>query len=399
MKIAIRYLMQQPYMNHVKILCGENLLGNVVEGISFLEGNFNNIVMQKNTMILTDTASLLKMSKTELTQLLRLYTTLKISAICLKSNAGPISPENFPADISRYHIPFLLLPEDTVISAVINGINYELIYMNAYDLTHSYEDNFIQEMIFAEQDAKMMERQARMMGIRVNELLCVIMIRPAKNLKIGDFMKQCKTAWGASSFACTRNGSVLLIGRLLTQYETANRTFCDMAARMLETLQQKYPATRLFIGVGHCHKKIADLRSSYYQAKTALLAAMSHSFHNHIVYYDQLGIYKILFDIRNRDNAYSIRNELITPILDYDKAHQTDFYNTIRVYLDHFCSIQETAAAMVLHYNTVRYRIQKIKEELGWDLYSMETCVNLAVGMKLNEFLIDEETFATKEKL
>ena len=127
-------------------------------------------------------------------------------------------------------------------------------------------------------------------------------------------MQQCKTAWGASSFACTRNGSVLLIGRLLTQYEAANHTFCDMAARMLETLQQKYPATRLFIGVGHCHKKIADLRSSYYQAKTALLAAMSHSFHNDIVYYDQLGIYKILFDIRNRDNAYIIRNELIIPI-------------------------------------------------------------------------------------
>ena len=190
-----------------------------------------------------------------------------------------------------------------------------------------------------------------------------------------------------------------MIGRLLTQYEAANHTFCDMAARMLETLQQKYPATRLFIGVGHCHEKIADLRSSYYQAKTALLAAMSHSFHNDIVYYDQLGIYKILFDIRNRNNAYIIRNELITPILDYDKAHQTDFYNTIRVYLDNFCSIQETATAMVLHYNTVRYRIQKIKEELGWDLYSMETCINLAVGMKLNEFLIDEETFNTKEGL
>ena len=150
-------------MNHVKILCGENLLGNVVEGISFLEGNFNNVIMQKNTMILTDTASLLKMSKSELTQLLKLYTTLKISAVCLKSNAGPINPEDLPADIRRYHIPFLLLPEDTIISSVISGINYELVYVNAYDLTHSYEDNFIQEMIFAEQDAKMMERQARMM--------------------------------------------------------------------------------------------------------------------------------------------------------------------------------------------------------------------------------------------
>mgnify|MGYP007015031559 CR=1 FL=1 len=206
-------------------------------------------------------------------------------------------------------------------------------------------------------------------------------------------MKQCKTAWGASSFACTRNGSVLLIGRLLTQYETANRTFCDMAARMLETLQQKYPATRLFIGVGHCHEKIADLRSSYYQAKTALLAAMSHSFHNHIVYYDQLGIYKILFDIRNRDNAYSIRNELITPILDYDKAHQTDFYNTIRVYLDHFCSIQETAAAMVLHYNNSPLPDPENKRGAWLGSVQYGNLRQSAVGMKLNEFLIDEETF------
>lgn len=68
--------------------------------------------------------------------------------------------------------------------------------MNAYDLTHSYEDNFIQEMIFAEQDAKMMERQARMMGIRVNELLCVIMIRPAKNLKIRGFYEAVQNCLG-----------------------------------------------------------------------------------------------------------------------------------------------------------------------------------------------------------
>ena len=136
-----------------------------------------------------------------------------------------------------------------------------------------------------------------------------------------------------------------------------------------------------------------NLRNSYFNAKTALLAAISDSFQKDVVYYDQLGIYKVLFDIKNRENVYALRSEILGPIIKYDDEHQTDFLGTISTYLDSFCSVQDTAKKMTVHYNTIRYRIQKIKEELGWDLFKMEDCTNLAIGIQLNHFLTDEETF------
>lgn len=391
MKVTIEYLIQQPYMNNAKVLCAENRLGNVVEGISFLEGSTDHLMLLKNTMIVSDTASFLKMPETELKKLLEVYSKIRVSAICLKSNVDKPDLHTIAALSGKWNLPVLLLPEDTILSAVISGINYEFLYTNGYDLTHSYEDNFIQEMIFAEQDTKMMLRRARMMGIRVDEFLCVVMIMPSRNADIYEFLKQCKAAWGASSLACSRNNMVMLIGRLTVQYELANQIFCEMAESMAGKLRQKYPAIRITIGVGHCYSNVVNLRNSYFNAKTALLAAISNSFQKDIVYYDQLGIYKVLFDIKNRESAYAIRSEIIGPILAYDDEHQTDFLRTISTYLDSFCSVQDTAKKMMVHYNTIRYRIQKIKEELGWDLFQMEDCTNLAIGIQLNHFLANEE--------
>lgn len=394
MKVTIEYLIQQPYMNNVQVLCSKNRLKNVVDGISFLEGSLNRLMLLKNTMIISDTASFLKLPEAELTALLEVYSKTRISAVCLRSNVDRADLHMITSLAGKQNIPVLLLPEDTIISSVISGINYEFLYTNGYDLNHSYEDNFIQEMIFAEQDTKMMVRRARMMGIRVNEFLCVIMIMPSKDMDINEFMQQCKAAWGSSSLACTRNNSVMLIGRLTVQYELANSIFCEMAENMAQKLHQKYPNIRINIGIGHCYANVVNLRNSYFNAKTAILAAISNSFQKDVVYYDHLGIYKVLFDIKNRESVYAIRSEIIGPIVKYDREHQTDFFNTISTYLDCFCSVQETAKKLTVHYNTIRYRLQKIKEELGWDLFRLEDCTNLSIGIQLNHFLTDEETFA-----
>ena len=393
MKVTIDYLIQQPYMNNVKVLCAENRLGNVVEGISFLEGNLQHLMLLKNTLILSDTGSFLKIPEAELEKIMEAYSKIRVCGILLRSNVDKAALHSLTNAAGRYNLPVLLLPEDTIMSSVISGINYELLYISGYDLTHSYEDNFIQEMIFAEQDTKMMLRRARMMGIRVNEFLCVILIMPSKNVDIYEFMHQCKAAWGSSPLACTRNNSVMLIGRLTVQYEQANKLFCTMVENMAQKLRQKYPGIRINIGIGHCHPNVVNLRNSYFNAKTALLAAISDSFQKDVVYYDQLGIYKVLFDIKNRENVYALRSEILGPIIKYDDEHQTDFLGTISTYLDSFCSVQDTAKKMTVHYNTIRYRIQKIKEELGWDLFKMEDCTNLAIGIQLNHFLTDEETF------
>ena len=60
MKITIEYLIKQPYMNNVKVLCAENRLRNVVDGISFLEGNINRLMLLKSSHIAFDSSLPLK---------------------------------------------------------------------------------------------------------------------------------------------------------------------------------------------------------------------------------------------------------------------------------------------------------------------------------------------------
>lgn len=49
-------------------------------------------------------------------------------------------------------------------------------------------------------------------------------------------------------------------------------------------------------------------------------------------------------------------------LVEYDKLHDTDFYQTLYTYLNCMQSIPRTAAQMGIHVNTLRYRIEKIKE-------------------------------------
>jgi len=393
MKVTVQYLINQPYMDKATVLCCEKKLANVVDGINFLEYPKENLTMLKNTMIITDGSMLEKLTDAEFINLMKMYNTIRVAALCIRAKAEDDVLKKAVAEAIKVNLPVLLLPEDTIVSTIISGVTYEILYANGYNLSSSYESNFFQEMIFTEQDPQMIVKRARMMGVRVNEYLCVILIRPSKPVDIVEFTYQCKNAWGASSFATSKNGYIMLIGRLTCQYSMVNQLFSEMAEKMRERLEEKYKNVKMCIGVGHCYESVANLRRSYYSAKTAMITAVSNTFQKNMVVYDQLGIYKILFDIRNREDISKMREETVDRIREYDREHSAEFYNTITTYLDSFCSVQETAKRLFVHYNTIRYRISKIKSVFGWDLFSMEDCINLAISLRIDKFLIDEDSF------
>ncbi|WP_298228393.1 helix-turn-helix domain-containing protein [Gryllotalpicola sp.] len=49
------------------------------------------------------------------------------------------------------------------------------------------------------------------------------------------------------------------------------------------------------------------------------------------------------------------------------KAHSTELLGTLRAYLDNGRSLEATARELFVHPNTVRYRLKRISEIIGWD--------------------------------
>ncbi len=67
----------------------------------------------------------------------------------------------------------------------------------------------------------------------------------------------------------------------------------------------------------------------------------------------------------------------------HDVAHETDYLNTLRLYLDNSLNAVQTAKQLYIHRSTFLYRLEKIGEMTGIDLDDRETRLYLSLSFRL----------------
>lgn len=90
------------------------------------------------------------------------------------------------------------------------------------------------------------------------------------------------------------------------------------------------------------------------------------------VTYEQVKPYDLINQIP-RSSLINYCNQRVWELYQHDKLHETNYFNTLHVYLQTNHSIKATASYLYLHRNTINYRILKIKElfKIDLDNYSM----------------------------
>ena len=73
----------------------------------------------------------------------------------------------------------------------------------------------------------------------------------------------------------------------------------------------------------------------------------------------------------------------ISCLLDYDKENQTDFLDTLMVYLECERNYADTARALFIHRNSLLYRIQRIQALTGLDLDDPSIRLHLILSLKM----------------
>lgn len=79
------------------------------------------------------------------------------------------------------------------------------------------------------------------------------------------------------------------------------------------------------------------------------------------------------------------RDRMLGPILDYDRAHNSELEVTLEAFLRASASWTRCAAAMHIHVNTLRYRISRIEELVGRPLSLLETQADLLLALDLRD--------------
>ena len=91
-----------------------------------------------------------------------------------------------------------------------------------------------------------------------------------------------------------------------------------------------------------------------------------------IVRFDDMGIFRILMSVEDKQLLKEISEELLSPLIERDKDRNSNYIETLDSYLRNDGSIQAVSAEMFTHRNTVIYRIKNIKSILNTNFDTLD---------------------------
>jgi len=127
---------------------------------------------------------------------------------------------------------------------------------------------------------------------------------------------------------------------------------------------------------------------AFEEAKNIYSSSCISNCTDEIITWNELGIYSILTLLRPSTNMKKFLKKYISPLKKHDSEHNTQLLETLKTYFISGNSIKETAANMFLHYNTILYRMEKIKKVLNIEMNNNEELLELNIAVKLNSINI-----------
>lgn len=137
------------------------------------------------------------------------------------------------------------------------------------------------------------------------------------------------------------------------------------------------------IGIGNYKENLLDVNLSFIEAKKAVRISRLINKEDSTVIYSEMGAYKLLYKITVDQEMKEFCDEYLWPLIDYDRENNTEYIRTLRALVDNDWNLKATADKLYIHYNTMKYRFEKICEILNINLKDKENKFSMELALKL----------------
>lgn len=171
--------------------------------------------------------------------------------------------------------------------------------------------------------------------------------------------------------------------------------FCNMAeskikertADFINRLQCKpFSGFQLscYIGIGQAANSVCGLGECYDQAERVKSLQKKRGKINTTLSYSEIGLYKLLFSVKEEllEEYYA---ETLGRLQSYDHMNETDYLYFLKKYFELGCSIQDAAAELHLHRNSVAYKLRKIEEIIKLSVNAPYDRTKIMVALMIQE--------------
>ncbi|MGB9859890.1 MAG: PucR family transcriptional regulator [Moorellaceae bacterium] len=154
-------------------------------------------------------------------------------------------------------------------------------------------------------------------------------------------------------------------------------------SEIIKKIRQNLSRWVVTTGIGRPGKGVAGLRKTYREAKIALELGQLIFGPAKDILYDSLGVYGLLLGQAGPEEQKHFVRGIIGPLHSYDSSKGGELLKTLELYFRTNCNIKKTADLLYTHYNTVLYRLNKVKQLTGFDPDDPEQRLTLQTALRL----------------
>lgn len=292
-------------------------------------------------------------------------------------------------------------------NAIIN-LQYEFLSEFAQDeVKKKYQRDLIHNILNGLLSSKEMTEAAAQLGMKESHTYRVVDFHTIKNNVQSKYTKEQLHEVGVIEGELKHLLPDALIYRnmdqiVMIQQVDSNQTELEYQKEMEEvedviqrSILYRKKDTDFQIGIGKSVEGYQRLKESYHEASQAIkyidiIRLVTGDKNKSVVHYSNLGFFQIFGKVDDVTELERYIPETLKKLYLYDE-HKGELITTLQMYLRNKQSIRKTADAMFVHYRTISYRLEKIKQISGINFDNANEVLAVSNGLIIYKMLKEIE--------
>ena len=392
-KYAEKYICEADWVNVQKCLAGENLTEHLVDGCVEEEIFYRGIIENNGTS----------------------YVWMKASKyVDVKENTAIITFHNtkvIPNTIVTMEQELRKKEQDVCMELENATINLQDGFLSEFaqdEEKKTYQRDIIHNILNGLLSSKEMTEAAAQLGMKESDTYRVVDFHTIKKNVQRKYTKEQLHEVGVIVGELTYLLPDALIYRNMDQIVMIQQVDSDQTEleyqKEMEEIEEVIQRSILYrkkdtdfqIGIGKSVEGYQRLKESYYEASQAIkyieiIRQVTGDKNKSVVHYSNLGFFQIFGEIDDVTELERYIPETLKKLYLYDDEHKGELITTLQMYLRNNQSIKKTADAMFVHYRTISYRLEKIKQISGINFDNANEVLAVSNGLIIYKMLKEIE--------
>lgn len=177
--------------------------------------------------------------------------------------------------------------------------------------------------------------------------------------------------------------TVIVLWAVNENNDTELREIQRISKEVQEQVRKRMKKISIQVGISDVSNGIEEIPRSYREAQDAITYGEMLNKESSVVAFSELGVFRMLCKFAEKNSLEEFIPKPLLKILQYDKENESELLKTLQVFLECNGNASKAAKELFIHYKTILYRLERIKEVTQLNLENNRNRLELEMGLKM----------------